>query len=141
MADFTIYLGNKNYSSWSLRPWLVLKQTGVPFDEIVIPLYEGMGVSLLPVIGLLVALVLTSLLPLVAEATGAWRFGLPTLAGFLMVVMAVGVVVVPQFSPQSPRPAETRNARFLRQSPHGRFRWARHAQSRRGNGYSRRPTV
>ena len=40
MADFTIYLGNKNYSSWSLRPWLVLKQTGVPFDEIVIPLYE-----------------------------------------------------------------------------------------------------
>ena len=40
MADFTIYLGNKNYSSWSLRPWLVLKQTGVAFDEIVIPLYE-----------------------------------------------------------------------------------------------------
>ena len=41
MADFTIYLGNKNYFSWSLRPWLVLKQTGVPFDEIVIPLYEA----------------------------------------------------------------------------------------------------
>ena len=41
MADFTIYLGNKNYSSWSLRPWLALKQTGVPFDEIVIPLYEA----------------------------------------------------------------------------------------------------
>ena len=40
MADFTIYLGNKNYSSWSLRPWLVLKQTGVAFEEIVIPLYE-----------------------------------------------------------------------------------------------------
>src|ERR1700731_2776293 len=40
MADFTIYLGNKNYSSWSLRPWLVLEQTGVAFDEIVIPLYE-----------------------------------------------------------------------------------------------------
>ena len=30
MADFTIYLGNKNYSSWSLRPWLVLKQIGGP---------------------------------------------------------------------------------------------------------------
>src|SRR5260370_36623354 len=40
MADLTIYLGNKNYSSWSLRPWLILKQTGVAFDEIVIPLYE-----------------------------------------------------------------------------------------------------
>jgi glutathione S-transferase len=40
MADLTIYLGNKNYSSWSLRPWLVLKQIGVMFDEVVIPLYE-----------------------------------------------------------------------------------------------------
>jgi glutathione S-transferase len=40
MAELTIYLGNKNYSSWSLRPWLVLKQIGVAFDEVVIPLYE-----------------------------------------------------------------------------------------------------
>jgi glutathione S-transferase len=40
MAEFTIYLGNKNYSSWSLRGWLMLKQAGIPFDEIVIPLYE-----------------------------------------------------------------------------------------------------
>ena len=38
MADFTIYLGNKNYSSWSLRPWLVLKAAGLDFDEVVIPL-------------------------------------------------------------------------------------------------------
>lgn len=41
MADFTIYLGNKNYSSWSLCPWLALKQIGVAFDELVIPLYEA----------------------------------------------------------------------------------------------------
>src|SRR6266851_5659502 len=40
MAEITIYLGNKNYSSWSLRPWLSLKQTGVAFDEEVIPLNE-----------------------------------------------------------------------------------------------------
>ena len=40
MADITIVLGNKNYSSWSLRPWLALKQTGVAFDEVVIPLYR-----------------------------------------------------------------------------------------------------
>jgi glutathione S-transferase len=40
MADLTIYLGNKNYSSWSLRPWLVLKRTTVAFDEVVIPLYQ-----------------------------------------------------------------------------------------------------
>ncbi len=38
MTDFTIVLGNKNYSSWSLRGWLILKLTGVEFDEIVIPL-------------------------------------------------------------------------------------------------------
>jgi glutathione S-transferase len=40
MPDLTIYLGNKNYSSWSLRPWLVLKQTTVAFNEVVIPLYQ-----------------------------------------------------------------------------------------------------
>lgn len=40
MADFTIYLGNKNYASWSLRAWLVLKRTTVDFDEVVIPLYQ-----------------------------------------------------------------------------------------------------
>jgi glutathione S-transferase len=40
MTDLTLYIGNKNYSSWSLRPWLVLKQTTVAFDEVVIPLYQ-----------------------------------------------------------------------------------------------------
>jgi len=40
MADLTIYLGNKNYSSWSLRAWLALKRTTVAFDEVVIPLYQ-----------------------------------------------------------------------------------------------------
>lgn len=38
MPDFTIVLGNKRYSSWSLRGWLLLRQTGATFDEIVIPL-------------------------------------------------------------------------------------------------------
>ncbi len=41
MADLKIHLGNKNYSSWSLRPWLVLKAIGVPFEETVIPLYQA----------------------------------------------------------------------------------------------------
>jgi glutathione S-transferase len=40
MAEFTIYLANKNYSSWSLRGWLMLKATSAAFDEVVIPLYE-----------------------------------------------------------------------------------------------------
>lgn len=38
MAEFTIYIGNKNYSSWSLRGWLMLKQTGVAFGEILVPI-------------------------------------------------------------------------------------------------------
>ena len=40
MADYKLYLGNKNYSSWSLRAWLVMKQCGVPFGEEVVPLRE-----------------------------------------------------------------------------------------------------
>ena len=28
-----LYIGNKNYSSWSLRPWLLLKHLGIPFTE------------------------------------------------------------------------------------------------------------
>ena len=28
-----LYIGNKNYSSWSLRPWLLMTEAGVPFDE------------------------------------------------------------------------------------------------------------
>ena len=40
MADLTLYIGNKNYSSWSLRAWLALKATNVAFDEVVIPLYQ-----------------------------------------------------------------------------------------------------
>jgi glutathione S-transferase len=34
----TLVIGNKSYSSWSLRPWLVLTQAGVPFEEEVVPL-------------------------------------------------------------------------------------------------------
>jgi len=36
----TLIIGNKNYSSWSLRPWIAMQVAGIPFDEIVIPLYE-----------------------------------------------------------------------------------------------------
>ncbi|MGZ5238284.1 MAG: glutathione S-transferase N-terminal domain-containing protein, partial [Caldimonas sp.] len=28
-----LYIGNKNYSSWSLRPWLLMKQAGIAFEE------------------------------------------------------------------------------------------------------------
>lgn len=33
-----LYIGNKTYSSWSLRPWLALSAAGVPFDEHLLPL-------------------------------------------------------------------------------------------------------
>jgi glutathione S-transferase len=41
MEELTLVIGNKNYSSWSLRPWLLLKYFAIPFKEILIPLYEG----------------------------------------------------------------------------------------------------
>jgi glutathione S-transferase len=41
VADLTIYIGNKNYASWSLRAWLALKSTTVDFDEVLIPLYQA----------------------------------------------------------------------------------------------------
>lgn len=31
-----LYIGNKNYSSWSLRPWLLLTQAQIPFEEVVV---------------------------------------------------------------------------------------------------------
>jgi glutathione S-transferase len=36
----TLIIGNKNYSSWSLRPWIAMKVAGIAFEEKVIPLYE-----------------------------------------------------------------------------------------------------
>lgn len=40
MSKPVLVIGNKRYSSWSLRPWLAMKQAGLAFEEIVIPLYE-----------------------------------------------------------------------------------------------------
>jgi glutathione S-transferase len=34
-----LVIGNKNYSSWSMRPWIALKATGIAFDETLIPIY------------------------------------------------------------------------------------------------------
>ena len=38
--SLTLVIGNKRYSSWSLRPWLAMRQFGIPFEEIRIPLDE-----------------------------------------------------------------------------------------------------
>ena len=39
MDALTLVIGNKNYSSWSLRPWLALRMANLPFEEIRVPLY------------------------------------------------------------------------------------------------------
>jgi glutathione S-transferase len=49
MTRPTLYIGNKNYSSWSLRPWLALRWAGIGFDEVLIPLGgPGYGKSQIP---------------------------------------------------------------------------------------------
>jgi glutathione S-transferase len=35
-----LFIGNKAYSSWSLRGWLACKLSGLPFEEVVVPLYD-----------------------------------------------------------------------------------------------------
>jgi glutathione S-transferase len=36
MADFHLYIGYRHTSSWSLRGWMAMRKTGIPFDEIMI---------------------------------------------------------------------------------------------------------
>src|SRR5437764_15408216 len=36
-----LLIGNKNYSSWSLRPWIALKVAGIPFEEQVVSLDDA----------------------------------------------------------------------------------------------------
>ena len=31
-----LFIGNKNYSSWSMRPWVLLQQSGIPFQEVMV---------------------------------------------------------------------------------------------------------
>jgi glutathione S-transferase len=40
MNDFHLFIGNKCFSSWSLRPWLALREMGIPFRETVIRLRQ-----------------------------------------------------------------------------------------------------
>jgi glutathione S-transferase len=41
MNKTKLVIGNKNYSSWSMRPWLLLKNFDIPFEEINIALYQN----------------------------------------------------------------------------------------------------
>jgi glutathione S-transferase len=37
MPDFELFIGNRNYSSWSFRPWIALRHKGIPFRETLVP--------------------------------------------------------------------------------------------------------
>ena len=39
---FELYIANKNYSSWSLRPWVLMRELGIPFKEKLVP-FGGRG--------------------------------------------------------------------------------------------------
>jgi glutathione S-transferase len=39
--DLHLVIGNKNYSSWSLRPWIAMTVAGIPFEETVVPLGDS----------------------------------------------------------------------------------------------------
>jgi hypothetical protein len=99
---------------------------GVLWFPILILLYGGLGTfpGLLAVAALL-AVLLTSLLPLIAPAGAAWRWGLSVGAGLLTLVMAVGILASPVYSASSPRKlnfvyhldADSGTARFIAQTP------------------------
>lgn len=41
MTMYRLYIGNKNYSSWSLRPWVLMAVLDIPFEEILVPFDPG----------------------------------------------------------------------------------------------------
>ncbi len=47
MYDVTLVVGNKNYSSWSLRPWLIMRHFGIGFEEVRVPLYTDSSFGLI----------------------------------------------------------------------------------------------
>jgi glutathione S-transferase len=42
---YTLYIANRNYSSWSLRPWILLTELGIPFEEKLTPFQHGTSSS------------------------------------------------------------------------------------------------
>jgi glutathione S-transferase len=41
MSELKLVIGNKNYSSWSLRPWFFMKNLGIDFEEVLVHLFEN----------------------------------------------------------------------------------------------------
>ena len=40
MSDLSLVIGNKNYSSWSMRPWVLMKQLGIEFQEVMLKFHS-----------------------------------------------------------------------------------------------------
>lgn len=40
----TLYIGNKNYSSWSMRPWILMRQAGIAFEEVTLR-FDGFDIN------------------------------------------------------------------------------------------------
>lgn len=40
-TDYRLFIANKNYSSWSLRPWVLMRELGIGFEECFVPFVEG----------------------------------------------------------------------------------------------------
>ncbi|HSY27505.1 MAG TPA: glutathione S-transferase N-terminal domain-containing protein, partial [Burkholderiaceae bacterium] len=38
---YALYIANKNYSSWSLRPWILMRELAIPFTEQLVAFSEG----------------------------------------------------------------------------------------------------
>jgi hypothetical protein len=99
---------------------------GLLWFPILLLIYIGLGTSPgLLVIAALLAVLLTAIVPLLAEAGAGWRQGLPFFAIVLALVMAVGVVLSPVYSTESPQrmnvvyqlDGDTGQARFLVVTP------------------------
>ena len=41
MTDLTLYITWKNYSSWSLRAWLLMRALEIPFEEVLVPMTDA----------------------------------------------------------------------------------------------------
>ena len=45
MTDLALYITWKNYSSWSLRAWLLMRALEIPFEEILVPMTDEARLS------------------------------------------------------------------------------------------------
>lgn len=75
-----LYIGNKNYSSWSLRPWLLMRATGIAFEEVRLRLDSSPGSTFKTT---LAAISPTAKVPVLLEDDGFAIWETPAIAEYL----------------------------------------------------------